>query len=155
MTPATLLTLTVRPTLALLGPRYEGRAAERLLVAIAMEESGLKHRRQVAGPARGLWQFERGGGVAGVLSHPESFRDAKALCARLLYEPTAAAVFAAIADNDVLACGLARLLLWSDPAPLAETDDEAWAYYMRLWRPGKPSRESWKKNWSTADEVTR
>lgn len=67
MDAKTILTLTVRPTLALMGARYQGQAAERLLVAISMQESGLRARTQLGGPARGLWQFEKAG-VAGVLT---------------------------------------------------------------------------------------
>jgi hypothetical protein len=51
-----------------------------LLIAIALQESRLTHRDQIVkgkkpgvkGPALGLWQFEKGGGVRGVLRHPAS-----------------------------------------------------------------------------------
>ncbi len=51
----------------------------------------------------------------------------------------------ATAKGDDLATAFARLLLWSDSAPLPTIGDEegAWEYYLRLWKPGKPSRERW------------
>ena len=68
--------------------------AERFLLAIAQQESGqsLKHRYQVLrvgdpsrpGRAKGWWQFERSGGVAGVLGHPATKRVAEDLCALAL-----------------------------------------------------------------------
>jgi hypothetical protein len=49
-----------------------------------------------------------------------------------------AAIWDAIEHDDVLAAGLARLLLWSDPGRLPAVGDEqgAWNLYLRTWRPG-------------------
>jgi hypothetical protein len=124
-----------------------------LLLAIAMQESGLEHRRQV-GPngaplptlARGWWQFEKGGGVAGVLAHKSSAEAAKQVCELLEIEPLGAqTVHEALAWHDHLAACFARLLLFTDTQPLPEIGDEeaAWDYYMRNWRPGKPHRDRW------------
>lgn len=54
-------------------------------------------------------------------------------------------VFEAMAWNDTLACAMARLLLWTDPAKLPAVGDkeEAWNYYLRCWRPGLPHPETW------------
>ena len=52
---------------------------DQMLVTIAGQESAWTHRRQINGPARGFWQFERGGGVAGVIAHPASRQIAAAL----------------------------------------------------------------------------
>lgn len=145
-----LLAIVVRPALALLGDRFQGADAERMLVAIVLQESGLRHRVQVGGPARGLWQFERGGGVRGVLTHPATRERAARVCADLLYPPDEATVYDALADNDVLAACFARLLLWSDPKPLPRSQDDAWACYQRNWRPGKPHPERWPANWEQA-----
>lgn len=41
--------------------------AKVMLLAIGLQESRFEHRRQIKGPARGFWQFEAGGGTAGVL----------------------------------------------------------------------------------------
>ena len=65
----------IGPALALMQPRFYTPNAVHLLLAIGLQESGLCERCQIIdgggkGPARGLWQFERGGGVVGVLTHP-------------------------------------------------------------------------------------
>lgn len=153
MTPSTLLALTVRPTLALMGARYQGQTAERLLVAIAMQESGLRARPQLGGPARGLWQFERNG-VAGVIQHPATATIARDLCGALVYSPVVTLVQDALADNDALACIFARLLIFTHPRPLPTTAEEGWAQYMDLWRPGKPRPADWAGNWNKASEAT-
>lgn len=143
-----LLETIIRPTLRLMGPQYEGARAEVMLIAIALQESALLHRVQVRGPAHGLWQFEKGGGVRGVLRHPSSNALAKGLAEELLYEPTEGEVYAVLPDNDILACIFARLLLWTDAKPMPDPADEAatWDYYQRNWRPGKPHPETWAGN---------
>jgi hypothetical protein len=51
----------------------------------------------------------------------------------------------------VLAAIFARLLLFSDPAPLPADMGEAYALYRRTWRPGKPQRpEQWSNEWRIA-----
>ena len=60
----------IRPALAALPARMRSREAVVMLLAIGLQESLFKYRRQMAnGPARGFWQFEKMGGVAGVLQH--------------------------------------------------------------------------------------
>ena len=46
----------------------------------------------------------------------------------------------------------ARLLLWTDPAPLPALGAavRAWAYYRRNWRPGKPHPETWPEMYQNA-----
>lgn len=130
---------------SLLPPKMFSPQAEVMLLAIGWQESRFAHRRQIGGPAVGWWQFERGGGVRGVLEHPDSKDHAAAVCEALCYPPEPAAVYAALADNDVLACAFARLLLYTHPDPLPDLGDAdgAWNYYLALWRPGKPRRETW------------
>ena len=154
MTPAQLLVTVIRPTLSLLGPKYQGWEAERLLIAIAMQESRIKHRRQMGGPARGFWQFETGG-LSGVLRHTASKDDAARLIETLCYRNEAGPVHAALEHNDILACGIARLLLWTDAKPLPLTEEDGWAYYLRNWRPGKPHPSYWPVAWKTARDATR
>jgi len=119
-------------------------AAEIMLLAIGLQESGLIHRHQIGGPAHGLLQFERGGGVRGVMNHPASKDHAARICVERGVEPTVAAAFDAIEFDDVLAMAFGRLLLWTDPKPLpAEQDVEgAWLLYLRTWRPGAHARGS-------------
>lgn len=138
--------------LSLLPERMDTPEARILLLAIAGQESGYEHRRQVGGPALSLWQFERIG-LTGVLMHPASTRHADAVCAALLYDTHQPDdVHRAMEHNDVLACALARLLLWTDPHPLPPIGeyDWAWDYYLRTWRPGKPHRERWANNYHRA-----
>lgn len=162
---AWLLRNVVDPTLAhlrKLGIPSDVRARV-MLLAIAAQESGIEYRdqvdapwRDVLGPALGLWQFERGGGVAGVLKHPASKQVATAICRAVDVTPQSDAVWRALKVNDHLACAFARLLLWTDPAPLPCVTDSAggWDYYLRCWRPGKPHPETWPRNWAVVRETS-
>lgn len=125
-------------------------SARRILFAIAVQESGLKHRKQVGGPARGFWQFEKMGGVAGVLQHEASAESARRLCESMLVHADVATAYEAIAFNDPLAVAFARLLLWTDPKPLPTTRKAGWDYYLRNWRPGRPHPEAWPIAWRIA-----
>jgi hypothetical protein len=129
--------------------------AQRLLLAIATQESGLEHREQVGGPAHGWWQFEKDGGVAGVMTHHATRKVAEAACDRLRIPFTRSSVYTAITYNDYLAVAFARLLLYPDPHQIPGSDDEegAWQYYIRNWRPGKPSRARWVHSWAAAKEA--
>lgn len=155
MTPATLIELVIGPTFQMLGPKYGGAHAETMLVAIALQESGLRNREQVGGPARGWWQFEVGG-VKGVLHHPQSSTKAAEVCKALHYPVDSVLVQRALSHNDILACAMARLLLWTDKSPLPTTEADAWSYYVRNWRPGRPRIERWGGCWEQAvDAVYR
>jgi len=116
-----------------------------MLLAIGLQESRFKHRQQIGGPARGYWQFEKGGGIKGVLRHRASKVHARAVCLLRGVEPTPEAVYAALTRDDLLSCAFARLLLYTDPAPLPAIGQAAdsWIYYLRNWRPGKPHRYTW------------
>lgn len=155
MTPKELLLGAVDPACALVerlaGIKSDDRARV-LLMAIAGQESAWAHRLQVGGPARSFWQFERGGGVAGVLSHPASAGAIKAVCGELLVPCDTATVYEAMAWHDVLAAAMARLLLWTDPRPLPELGhvQPAWDYYLRNWRPGRPHPQTWAGRYGTA-----
>lgn len=146
-----ILSSAIIPALALLPEKMDTPAARVLLVAIGLQESALEARVQKArtpgaapGPARGLWQFERAGGVQGVLRHPATSALAKRLCDTRGVPVDATAVWAGFEYDDVLAAGFARLLLWSDPQPLPAVTDEAraWQLYLRTWRPGAWDRGS-------------
>lgn len=65
MTLSEIRDRAIAPALAMLPARMRSDAAEVLLLAIGLQESGLIHRHQIGGPAHGLLQFERGGGVRG------------------------------------------------------------------------------------------
>jgi len=116
-----------------------------LLLAIGLQESRFQHRRQIKGPARGFWQFEKLGGTMGVLTHRKTWHISTSLAAERLGDIRPRVVNEALAEDDILACVFARLLLWTDPAPLPKLGqtEKAWAYYFRNWRPGKPHRQTW------------
>lgn len=162
MTPTAFREMILDPGLAFLANATDLRSDDRacvLLMAIAGQESERQWRRQIGGPARGFWQFERSGGVRGVLTHHATAARAVKLCAALAIPPDEATVYEALAWSDHLAVGFARLLLWSDPRalPSVGTDpasrDAAWSYYERNWRPGKPRPEKWSANWVAAAEA--
>ncbi|MFC0708589.1 hypothetical protein [Azorhizophilus paspali] len=134
----------IAPALALLPGRMNSPQAEAMLLAIGLQESAFRHRHQIGGPAHGYWMFERAG-VLGVLVHPQSRPHALAVCEARGVEASASAAHAALKHDDVLAAGIARLLLWTDPAPLPAVGEMArsWDLYVRTWRPGKPHRNRW------------
>jgi len=117
-----------------------------MLLAIGLQESRFVHRKQIKGPARGFWQFEAGGGTRGVLTHPRTQRLAQDLADHRVQTTNILPVNAALAEDDVLACCFARLLLWTDPTSLPRLGEveRAWHCYLRNWRPGKPHRETWE-----------
>src|ERR1044072_5473692 len=114
------------------------------LLSTAGQESLWKFRRQMGGPARGFWQFEKGGALRGVMRHPETQERVKHLCNSLCIHCDEGSLFEAIAWNDHFATAMARLLLWTDAAALPRFGEEqtTWNYYLRNWRPGRPRPES-------------
>ncbi|MDC7825257.1 hypothetical protein PQS90_08850 [Pseudomonas sp. BLCC-B13] len=171
MTPREVRNGPVAEALLLLPAKMTSPQAELMLLAIGLQESELKHRRQHGnGPARSLWQGEQGGGmVAGLLGfHNQDVQDlARGLCAVRGVPAQPRAVWEAIEHDDVLAAGLARLLLFTDPAKLPGLGDEegAWQLYLRTWRPGAFTRgtatkraelrQKWTRNYAQALEVVR
>lgn len=141
--------------LALLPKRMDTPQARVMLLAIGLQESRFEHRHQIGGPAHGFWQFESGGGVKGVMEHPSTKGHAAALCAARGVPFVRSFVFDALEFDDVLAAGIARLLLWSDPKPLPANDDPkaGWGLYLRTWRPGKPHPSTWDKFYGQAVAV--
>ncbi len=144
--------------LQLLPESMDSREARLLMGAIALQESKGKHRWQILnvpglkGPARGLWQFERGGGVTGVMQHPRTRNFAKAVCDQHGIPFVPRYVHSALEVNDVLAAVFARLLLWSDPRRLPPIGNisGAWDCYERNWRPGKAKPMAWPENYAAA-----
>lgn len=127
--------------------------ADRELMAIAWQESRLRHRAQIGGPARGFWQFELGG-VRGVLDHRATALHAARVLEQLQYrDPTPREIQAALQHNDVLAAVFARLLLWTLPEPLPTTAAAGWNQYLDAWRPGKPHPATWADAWEIASRA--
>lgn len=164
----------ILPALHMLPAAMDSMKARVILLAIAGQEADFRHRYQILntpgrkGPARGLWQFERGGGTAGVLRHASSASHARSFAQQRVGSTTPDAVWQALEYDDILAAIYARLLLWTDAAALPEVGDVegAWQLYLRCWRPGAWTRGSeaqranlrakWARYYAQAmDEVKR
>jgi hypothetical protein len=132
-----------------------------LMLAIGLQESKLVFRRQMGnGPARGIFQFEKGnassrGGVTGVMMHNATTGLLKHVADERGIPWSADAIWAALETDDVLACAVARLMLWTDPKkiPVRCDADGGWDAYLRIWRPGKPHPEFWGANHATAESA--
>jgi hypothetical protein len=162
MNPSTFVHSVIRSGLrfmaATLGnARVDSPEAELLLLAIALQESGCTHRAQIKGPARGYWQFERGGGFGGILAHPRTGPLIKTLIDELDLPGDADELWQALPQSELLQTCFARLLLWSDNAPLPAigAKDTAWAIDLRNWRPGKPGRDRWDVSYQGALDVVK
>lgn len=144
---------------SLLPVRMQSDEATAMLLAIGLQESEFDARRQGGnGPARGFWQFERGGGVRGVLAHPSTEPHISRVLASLKYAGASTAdCYAAIEHNDILACCFARLLLWTVPGKLPDQHsyERGWQQYLSGWRPGKPHPEKWPGNFGVAWDIVK
>lgn len=161
MTPAEFLATVINPSLAwveqALGPKPPASAeAKVMLLAIAGQEADWKYRAQIGGPARGYWEFEPSG-VAGLFTLHSTMAMATHMALAAKVPPHAPDVYHALATNNNLAAGFARLLLWSDPRPLPEIEDEdgAWDYYLNLWRPGRPGPDRWSACYQAAVDAVK
>lgn len=159
MKPLTVYDHGLTPALSLLPMKMDSLRARALVMAIGFQESKFEFRFQIVGPARGYWQFERQGGVRGVLTHPSSIQEAQQVIKDLDFYNTSDIEIMChnlIAYNDILAAAFARLLLWTSPKqlPSAFQEQEAWEYYLECWRPGKPRPTDWpasfKQGWEVA-----
>lgn len=163
MTPIKLLRTAIIPAAVELAPLGvpDSPAARRFLLAIALQESRLMHRRQLSadgtesGPAMSYWQFEKGGGCKGVLSHRTVAPMMRSACASFNVAPNAADLWQAMQFQDVVAAVAARLLIYTLPDGLPQTPEQGWAQYIEAWRPGKPHPETWVANWAVADSTVR
>jgi len=150
----------INEALAMLPAKMDTRAARVQLIAIGAQESkDWEHRRQMGnGPARGFWQFEKNGGVKGVMEHPlKTVRDlARQVCAARNCPWRRETIWSNLEHDDVLACAFARLNLYGDPyaLPAIGDCDEAWDLYLRVWRPGEPHPEDWPERYALAVSLT-
>lgn len=161
MSPIRLLNLGIIPALAALEQHGipDTSDARRFVLAIALQESSLAHRRQVAaggaetGPAASFWQFEPTGGCKGVLSHPAVAQHMRSLCVDFNIDPTPQGLWEAMRYHDIIAAIAARLLIYTLPSKIAVTADEGWKQYTSAWRPGKPRLQTWAQCWDLATLV--
>lgn len=158
MTPKRLLETGIIPALKELESQgvKDSVDARRFLMAIALQESALRHRRQVVaggeenGPAASFWQFEKGGGCVGVLTHKSVAARMRTICNDYNVQPTSAGLWEAMRYNDVVAAAAARLLIYTLPSGLPKTEKQGWEQYISAWRPGKPHLSTWAANWGAA-----
>lgn len=158
-----LLNIAIRPALRELEAVGIPRSpeAERFLVAIALQESRAKYRKQLndkghpTGPANSYLQFERGGGVRGVLNHKSTAPKIKSILDSYDIGHTDQEVWEAMRYHDILAFCMGRLLIYTLPSKLPTTAQSGWDQYISAWRPGKPHRGTWDDFWKQADEATR
>jgi len=158
VSPEHLIQTAINPALSILPVKMDTKPARAMMVAIALQESRILHRRQIGGPARGYWQFEQGGGVMGVLTHHATKPHIQIVLQALDYpqDYDAGQCYVAIEHNDILAAAFARLNLWwaSGPLPGAGESVAGWQYYLNTWRPGKPHRHTWDAFYAQAWAVT-
>jgi len=131
-----------------------------MLLTIGLQESRFTATRQLVGkppkptgPAKSYWQGEKGGGmVHGVRVHASTNVLAHEAYNRHKVAANDLAIWNAIEFDQVLACTLARLLLYSDPFKLPELGAQgaAWSLYTRTWKPGKPKPDTWPEFYQQA-----
>lgn len=157
MKPVELYRYVIMPACAWVNKPSERAAV--ILLSAAYQETKLEARVQGrGGPAHSLLQFEKGnatskGGLWGVFNHPASKSMARWMAATMLYNPDdLEEIHNAIVNNDLLAFGLGRLLLWTDPRELPEIGNKggAYEYYDRNWRPGKKRPQDWDESYQVA-----
>lgn len=144
--------------LSMLPAKMTSGPARAMMLAIGLQESRFDHRVQVGGPAHGYWQFEKGGGIRGVMKHPSTHAALKVTLDTLDYRNASETeLYNAVIHNDVLAAVFARLLLWSSPiiAPQWTDVDLGWKLYYTTWRPGKPHPETWGAHFARAWNIIK
>lgn len=152
----------------LLPSAMDSQAARIGVAAFGFQESEYLSRRQIItvtrngqrmnvpeGPAASYWQFERGGGIKGVITHRASKGLALQICTQLGVEFEAQAIWTAMLSDDVLGAAFARLLMWTDSAPMPTNQQGLWAMYLRVWRPGKPHPAKWAQSYANAVKAVR
>ena len=158
MTPERLLNTAIYPALSDLSKLGipASKEAARVILAIALQESGLKHRRQVVsggaenGPAVSFWQGELTGGLIDMLARPATKPRMLAICEMYNVTPTPAGLWEAIRYQDIVAAAAARLLIYTLPKVLPADDIAGWEQYKKAWAPGKPKPDTWPANWALA-----
>lgn len=143
----------VNQAFALLPTKLDTAEARHQLAAIGYQESKYATRVQYGnGPAHSYWQFEKGG-IKGVMRHNASAPLAVKVCRERGVEFDSEAIWNAMVSDDVLGAAFARLLMYTDAAPVPTNMQDGWAMYLRTWRPGKPRPDEWVESWAFAVTV--
>ncbi|MDO8908916.1 MAG: hypothetical protein Q7W55_10535 [Pseudohongiella sp.] len=146
---------------------FNSLEARALVIAIGLQESEFKHRRQlvrgfrdwwksVTTPAAGFQQFERIG-ISEVLRHNASRKMALTVLEQFGYPEDVDTIHEALVHNDLLCAVWSRLALWRHPDPLPGEHEmaRAWNYYLRIWAPGIPHPEKWEACWREAWRIVK
>lgn len=162
----------INEAFALLPTKLDTKEARIEHAAIGFQESRFEARRQIItvvlegqkvnvpeGPAVSFWQFERGG-IQGVMRfhNVRVVEWARAVCQVRRVPFTVDDVWIAMQTDDVLGAAFARLLMYTDAAPLPVVQSEGWEVYLRTWRPGAYKRDpdglrrKWQSSWAFALE---
>lgn len=123
-------------------PKFDSPSARIQLLTIGLQESRFMDRVQNGnGPAHSFWQ-EEPNGIKAVLSNKLTGPILTSICNKLGVSPDWQTIYKEVILNDVLACAVARLLLYADPTPLPKVGDSDGAFqcYVRTWRPGAYTR---------------
>jgi len=144
--------------LALLPAKMNSEDASVLLYATSRQENPQRLPQQVGGPAVGDYQFERGGGVKGVVEHSAVSELTRSVCRARKVQCDTGSIYQALKTDPILAAALARLLYYTDPKSMPYAGDElaAWQLYLRTWRPGAYARQpeelraKWTKSYADA-----
>jgi len=145
--------------------KYNSKEAQAQILAIGLQESQFKYRRQLIGghkrwweslkgPAVSYFQFERIG-IRGVLEHHSTEHLADYVLKMFDYPSNVGTIHRALVHNDLLAAVFARLALYRYPAPLPVRGEfsTGWIQYLDVWRPGKPHPERWEENFNRAWKI--
>jgi hypothetical protein len=151
ISPADCRTHIIQPALWAIG--LWSQLAEELLLGIALQETGLRTRRQRGGPALGFWQMEPA-------THDDIWKNylrypsRGALAARVRNLCAAEPAAALLESNDRYACAMARLDLLRAPEPLPPRGDIAGyaAYWKRFYNTagGAGTAAEFIANWKAA-----
>lgn len=152
MTPKDALNLAVRPSLRWMGAPFDSVDASRMILAAALQESGLRTRHQIGGPAHGGTQFE-------IIGAAEAIRVddllGKHFLKRLGLPRDPEGLHRALEWSEIGMVVCSRLLLWPHPKALPSAGEqyEGWEQYYDRWKPGKPHPERWAASWAGACEA--
>lgn len=153
MMPAIVFHTIMRPCLQLVPMDWR---AMWLLAAVGWQESGFRDRVQIGGgPARGFWQFERVAVEDVCVRHNKDVERVMRMLEFRAGDDVVGRLYEVIGWHDVMACCLARLFLLGDPfgLPRVGNREVGWETYVRVWKPGKPRKETWGGACDFADDV--
>lgn len=161
---------TIPAAMCLLPQAMDGQGWRSLLAAIAIAESGMSERMPESGDGVGWFRLSPAH-IEALTKAPDIAPVLKGFIAACGYAGSnAKALGKAVADNDVLACGLARLLIESVSAYMVSGEGDSEPYdrqsitaaaevWAGLWRDGKiPEteadvlawRHAWARGWGEA-----